>query len=268
MNLYERLLEVGAGGSRRVPKLDSTVISGRKKETYKLIQSGNHFEIYKVEVPFYTGNNKIYSYEESFQRDRKEEYRNRNTVRAKNHIRRLVNCNFGSKAKFVTLTFRDTNLFDIKDIRNCHLQFRNFIRRLRFSFPDLHYICVVEFQDKLKRGAVHFHMICDLPFVSNNNLAGWWSFGFVRINEIYNKEMVGSYVSKYLLKNAFDERFRGFRRYYCSNNLITYISMYGNRVGILLSRLLKVEGVIVFKQNYNSVFNGRVDYYDFFLGGG
>lgn len=38
-----------------------------------------------------------------------------------------------------------------------------------------------EFQ---KRGAIHYHLLCNLPFVSSKELAEIWTHGFIKIKKI------------------------------------------------------------------------------------
>lgn len=137
----------------------------------------------------------------------------------RDNIRRLVVMNFDSSSKFITFTFKDTNKFDIKNPVECNSEFRKFMYRLRRLFPKIKYIAVIEFQDKNDRGAVHYHMICDLPFIKKSVLEKLWGLGFIKINAIDKVDNIGAYVIKYATKDNGDERLQGIKAYNCSKGL-------------------------------------------------
>ena len=146
----------------------------------------------------------------------------RNTQkRRRNSIRHLICSNFDSKSKFVTLTFNDKNGIDISDVKACNGLFKKFIMRIKYRFPDLDfkYVAVIEFQDKNKRGAVHYHMICNLPYIKKSELSKIWGYGFVKINAIDKVDNVGAYVIKYMTSDMDDKRLCGLHAYLHSRNL-------------------------------------------------
>lgn len=145
-------------------------------------------------------------------------YRQRQQTR-RNRIRHLVACNFTNKDKFVTLTFRDTLDFDIRDVKACNKAFDRFVKRVRRRYPHFKYIAVIEFQDANGRGAVHYHMICNLPYVPADELAKLWGYGFIRINQIESCDNVGAYVVKYMNKDLDDTRLCGLKAYNMSQGL-------------------------------------------------
>lgn len=147
-----------------------------------------------------------------------QNYKQRQQTRRK-RIRHLVACNFDSKDKFITLTFRDTLDFDVQDVRACNKCFDNFTKRMRRRYPDFKYIAVIEFQDSNGRGAVHYHMICKLPYLPADELASLWGYGFVRINQIDACDNVGAYVVKYMNKDMDDTRLCGLKAYNMSQGL-------------------------------------------------
>jgi hypothetical protein len=83
----------------------------------------------------------------------------------------------------------------------------------------LKYVSVLEFQDKNDRGAVHYHMICNLPYIKKSELAKIWGNGFVKINAIDKVDNVGAYVIKYMNKDIDDIRLQGLKAYNCSQGL-------------------------------------------------
>lgn len=147
-----------------------------------------------------------------------ENYRKRQKTR-RNRIRQLVCTNFDSGSKFVTLTFNDQMPFDIKDVIACNAYFKNFVKRMKYRYPDFKYVAVIEFQDKNDRGAVHYHMICNLPFVKKSELTDIWAGGYVKINRIDKVDNVGAYVIKYMTSDMDDKRLCGLNAYLHSKGL-------------------------------------------------
>jgi S-adenosylmethionine:tRNA-ribosyltransferase-isomerase (queuine synthetase) len=74
----------------------------------------------------------------------------------------------------------------------------------------------VEFQ---KRGAIHFHMLCNLPYVDVNELAKVWKNGFIKLNRLDNVDNVGAYITKYMTKDNVDARLIGKKCYTMSKGL-------------------------------------------------
>lgn len=143
---------------------------------------------------------------------RRLENRERVLARARTSVRRLVDCN-PDLNKFFTLTFSE-NVTDFVVANEC---FRKYVMRLKYNYKsDLKYLVVPEFQ---KRGAIHFHVLCNLPYVPVSQLADLWGFGFCRINQIDNVTNVGLYVSKYIQKQFDDERLHTKKCYWGSRNL-------------------------------------------------
>jgi hypothetical protein len=135
-----------------------------------------------------------------------------NLNRTKKTVRRLIDSNFTSNDKFLTLTFRE----NVQDISFANNAFKQFIQRLRVRFPDFKYLAVLEFQ---KRGAVHYHVITDLPFVHYMDMYQTWGQGYIDIHKIRHVNNVGLYVTKYMQKGLADSRLAGKKAYQCSKNL-------------------------------------------------
>lgn len=149
-----------------------------------------------------------------------QEHNYANTQKARREaVRNLTTTNFDSSSKFVTLTFRNGLGFDIRDVKACNKAFKQFVQRMKRKFPDFRYLAVIEFQDKNGRGAVHYHMICNLPFIKKAELARIWGNGFVKINAIDKVDNVGAYISKYMAKDLDDTRLQGIKAYQYSRSL-------------------------------------------------
>lgn len=151
-------------------------------------------------------------------RDHEQNYRQRQRTR-RNAIRQLICTNFDSSSKFVTLTFKDDLGHDIRDVKECNQFFKRFVMRLKYRYPDFQYLAVIEFQDKNCRGAVHYHMICNLPYVKKSELSDIWDGGFIKINSIDKVDNVGAYVIKYMTVDMDDKRLCGLHAYLHSRTL-------------------------------------------------
>lgn len=186
----------------------------------KLIISGDIVELYEYEKLNVCGSQIDYENRakkgEGEQERSLQDYKQTSKKRGET-VRRLINTNFDcDNSKFVTLTFAKNDKFDVTDVKMCNKEFKKFIQRLVRRYDNLKYVSVVEFQ---KRGAVHYHMICNLPFVKKKELTEIWGLGFVKINKISHVDNVGAYVSKYMSKEVADERLRGLKGYNCSKGL-------------------------------------------------
>ena len=180
----------------------------------RLIVSGNIVESYEYEKPVAKGleskrtgrANSPFTSQEV-----KDENRKKTACRARAFVRRMVNANPGLN-KFLTLTFAENRV----DLDSAHYDFDKFIKRMKTRFLGFKYISVIEFQ---KRGAIHFHLLCNLPYVDVNSLAKVWRHGFIKLNRIDSIDNVGAYVTKYMTKDNFDERLTGRKSYSMSKGL-------------------------------------------------
>ena len=139
--------------------------------------------------------------------------------RRRNTIRQLICTNFDSGSKFVTLTFDNDREHDLKNVQECNHYFKRFIQRMKRRYPEFKYCAVIEFQDLNARGAVHYHMICNLPFIKKSELADIWGGGFIKINRIDKVDNVGAYVIKYMTADMDDQRLCGENAYLHSHGL-------------------------------------------------
>lgn len=181
----------------------------------KYVITGHIVEVYEYKNYFhgrggYTGVSKGNAEIEN----KLKNYSNTNQKR-RDTIRRLACCNFNNKYdKFLTLTFAD----NMTDIKECNLLFKNFIKRLKYTYDlkDLKYLAVIEFQ---KRGAVHYHVLLNIPYIPQKELQDVWGNGFVFINAIEHVDNIGAYVLKYITKDNNDFRLMGQKAYLTSRNL-------------------------------------------------
>lgn len=178
------------------------------------------------------------------EKTKQQHYANTNQ-RRRDTIRRLACCNFDNKYdKFLTLTFADNKT----DVQECNLLFKAFIRKLREvkHISNLKYLAVIEFQ---KRGAVHYHVLLNIPYIPQNDLQDLWGHGFVYINAIEHVDNIGAYLVKYMTKDNKDTRLRGQKAYLFSRNL--------NKPEKVINHNFKdfdiMEGKILNKYNLNKI---------------
>lgn len=187
----------------------------RKKQFNKrAIVSGNILELYEYEKPVFKGTEKKIKGRANSpftSCETKNENRSKVASRARAKVRRTVNSN-PYLNKFFTLTFSK----NITDLQFAWYEFEKFTKRLKTRYKKFQYVVVVEFQ---KRGAVHYHLLCNLPYISANELATIWGNGFVKINRIDNVDNVGAYITKYMTKDSIDERLIGRKCYAMSRGL-------------------------------------------------
>lgn len=150
--------------------------------------------------------------------------------RSKKTVRRLINSNPDLK-KFYTLTFRENEC----DLDNAHRLFKQFMVKMKRRYPGMKYVAVPEFQ---KRGAVHYHFLCNLRFVRVEKISKIWGNGYIWINRATNLKNVGGYLMKYMRKEMDDERLYGRRTYLFSLNLEKPVELLDENV----EKYLKMMG--------------------------
>lgn len=229
----------------------------------KIIVTNNIIEYFEYEKLNVTGAPPPSAYEvvKGEGREKEENYKRYQQVR-RDAIRRLVTMNFDKDmSKFITLTFKE----NIKDVKVANKHFHTFVKRLRRRFTDLKYVAVIEFQDKNKRGAVHYHMIANLPYIKAKELETIWSNGFIKINAIDKVDNIGAYVIKYMTKDQADPRLQGLKAYNCSIGLdrpteITTWKDGTDFTKLLFDKLSLKEKTPVYSAKYTSEHAGQIIY--------
>ncbi len=177
----------------------------------KYIITGHIIEVYDYKY-YCSGKGGARVRGEATEESKKYNYANTNQ-RRRDTIRRLANCNFDNLYdKFLTLTFAD----NMTNIAECNKLFKAFIRKLKSYKQDLKYLAVIEFQ---KRGAVHYHVLLNIPYIEQKQLQQMWGNGFVFINAITHVDNIGAYIVKYMTKDNNDVRLMGKKAYLTSHNL-------------------------------------------------
>ena len=165
--------------------------------------------------------------------------------RRRDKIRRLACTNFNNKYdKFLTLTFAENKT----NIEECNLLFKNFIKRLKYAYDlkSLKYLAVIEFQE---RGAVHYHVLLNIPYIPHKELQELWGNGFVFVNAIKHVDNLGAYILKYMTKDNNDTRLMGKKAYLTSRNLKQIETIVNHD----LKDFSKIENKIIQKYNLNDL---------------
>lgn len=223
----------------------------------KIIISGRVIELYNYERPV------LYNYKDkrkekggrssmASEEDSKEN-RKKVCLRAERDLRRIINSNYNDgSSRFITLTFRE----NLQDFKIANYEFKKFILRFNYHIGyKAEYTVVIEFQE---RGAIHYHTVFyNLPRKLNlpkcRKIWGQGSFNCKLINDVDN---VGAYITKYMTKNADDERLKGQKMYFNSRGLkkpieIKEPELVEALVGSLQGQAPKYENT--FENEHNSV---------------
>lgn len=198
-----------------------------------------------------------------FQEQKLREQRIKFSVnRTKTEIRRIVNSN-PQLNKFMTLTFAKSTT----DLGQANYIFNQFIKRITYRYPDFQYLAVPEFQKdtdhwgrkKEAGGSVHYHLLCNLPYIEMDALEYLWRQGMVNIRETSKVNNLGAYMSKYLGKELFSGRMFGKKKYFRSQALSEPIEILGWHALKFVERYL-LSLTPVFEKTFKSEWIGEVEY--------
>jgi len=178
-------------------------------------------------------------------------------TRTRRAIRRYINSNT-DMTKFVTLTFAE----NITNVDVANYEFKKFIERLKYKYGEIKYISVVEFQ---RRGAVHYHLIINLPYVKASQLESIWNNGFIKVNRIRHCDNVGAYVSKYLTKESCNLLFCK-KKFFRSVNLEKATEIVEQAIFDKLLEWYKIKDKTpIFQTIIAGDYIGSINYYQFKL---
>lgn len=226
--------------------------------------SGNVVEIFTYENGYFKGyqsvNKKGRASNATSDEDKKIN-RKKCMQRAKTRVRNLANAN-PQLNKFFTLTFGE-NLTDVKEANKI---FNNFVKRVnryldKIHNPHMEYIAVIEFQ---VRGAIHYHLLCNLPYIKKDELESIWGQGYIRINRINDIENVGVYVTSYMTKDNEMEKLKGNRSYFTSQGLNQPIEITNTDIPENIYSALLCGELSTKKEPYSTTFEnehlGKIEY--------
>jgi hypothetical protein len=238
----------------------------------RMVIAGNHLELYTPEKPYWLGYPSVSRSQLTFEPVRKyanhvlikkpiDEIRNDNLKKCRQTVRRITDANTQFK-KFWTLTY-PVSVEHRKDIKKCRKDLKNCILRVEryFNFK-FSYLEVVEFQEN---DSVHFHIVCNLPFIPKSDLHildDLWGFGDNASTVKLLTDKHRSYITKYMTKELFDGRLFCQKKFTRSNDLILPEVVYNDDVDEYLADLCK-QGVtlkIEFVTDVSSQWRGNTHY--------
>lgn len=208
--------------------------------------------------------------------------RKKNGRTAKHKFMRIVNNNFDENSKFLTLTFAE----NMTDVEVANQMFNKFIKRLKYHFEktegndNISYVVAIEFQ---ARGAVHYHLLINMPYIVKQKLAEIWGHGFIKINKLKKKEIislegnqvemrdishvdnVGAYLSKYMSKTEKDLRLKDKKQFWASRNIEHPIAFKGEEADEIITVYGIDKMTPVINTEYPSEHHGQIQYEQFNL---
>lgn len=191
------------------------------------------------------------------------ENRKMNQRRSKWNFMRIVNSTFNAGSRFITFTFRDGVLSNVTNVQEANVYWDSFVKRMRRRFGNFAWAVVVEFQDTNGRGAVHFHMIADLPYIPVDDLEALWGAGYVWIEAIDHVDNVGAYVAKYMASDMSDVRLCGLKAWRVSRNVKRPVELRGDEA----RNFIYAQGFDAseprLRYTYDSEYCGFVEYRQF-----
>lgn len=176
--------------------------------------------------------------------------------RARKAIQRLSFANFDINDKFITLTLSETQ----PSIKQANKDFKHFIQKLHYRFGDFRYLAVLQLQ---RRGAVHYHMLADLPYINSQVLSTLWDKGSVNIQGIRQVGNVGEYITCHLGNDPYDTRLYGQRLYFTSRNLKKPVTHRGDKAAEIAQGVKTNKEVAAW--NFQNPYQGQVNYLEFHL---
>lgn len=236
--IFEQSLEKNRETDRKI------FIEKPRISHYRIIQSGNVFEIYHSENP--VGYNLTSSTKKKSGGVHKKNIHNNSIKRSRDAVARIINSNIWTyknlnneiyTPQFMTFTFREK----VTEIQEANYYFNKFIKRLNYQLQkqcenNIQYINVIEFQ---KNGRVHFHsMFFNLFLLENERKDRWlaniWSHGFIEAKPLDSKKSAAGYMTKYLTKDKMDKRLITKKKYYCSRGIKRPIIITNEDMAIVL----------------------------------
>ena len=241
-------------------------LKAKTSYTEKIVVAGLFVEKYTYENKIILGRKRTRKRKKPKPRTEQTEMRGDALRRTRMNIMRLVNSN-PDFLTFLTLTFDESkveNKKDITEFEKCNYWFRAFIQRLKYSFPDIKYLAVPEFQGdyyfrtgvkKEFGGAIHYHLLLDQK-IDSQIMEKIWGHGFIKINKIQAINNVGLYVSKYLSKESFNKKYFGKNKFFYSRNINRPKEYKGQDCEPILADLPQLK--LVYEKEFESKHRGKV----------
>lgn len=236
----------------------------------KLVISGSFLELYKyekIQKRGFTRKKKRKPNDEQLKTDDvveeeterekavKHFFKRRDSVaRTRSQIKRMINSN-PDLSKFYTLTFKE----NILDVKKANKYFTKFMMKMNYHYGVFKYISVIEFQTKRGKknhddGAVHYHFLCNLPFLKAKKIRKLWGHGRIKIQQVDGITNLGAYVCKYLQKEMTDERLFNKKKYFCSKNMERPTHLHDDKI---IDELVLLYGLDVLKVDFEKTFKNK-----------
>ncbi|MED4533214.1 hypothetical protein P9241_13410 [Metabacillus fastidiosus] len=148
--------------------------------------------------------------------------------------------------------------------------FADFKKRLSYylktnNLPDFKYLGVLEFQDKNRQGAIHYHLVCNLTQVDSNILQQLWRYGWVHKSVNTSNATKNEKIAFYLDKGITDQRLNGHKKYFHSHGLKQpTIHEITNPVEFY-SHLDKCKPTLKDDKTYHSQYTGETKYQQYYV---
>ena len=171
----------------------------------KIVQSGEVVEAYIYSNSIKVGHKREHEVgrrKKSDLDDEGLEKRSDSMYRSRREVRRLIWSNQGKYTKFITLTYKETEL----DVDRVGKHIKSFVKAMRRKGYDMKYLGVLEHQTARgekegNEGSWHIHMVLFIEeFIPKEVIEKCWPHGFVDINAIDDVRNLGAYVCKYITK--------------------------------------------------------------------
>lgn len=224
----------------------------------KVMITGNLVEQWEYKYPHLASNKGKKHHPE-----RSDEYYADSLSNTRNTIRTLIAGNFSRpssiRPKFITLTFKNTKKFDVSNLSDCNDRHQIFIKKMQQEFGNFKYVMIPELQKK--RNAIHYHIICILPFIDKKKLHKLWPYGYsdIRVTPPIMKAI--KYLTKYLTKDFSNDTFKGKRKLYTSLNLLRPILISNSEDSArLIGCIDRDHAPLLYRYSYDSNWLGEIWY--------
>ncbi|EML6324225.1 hypothetical protein QCQ60_004516 [Bacillus cereus] len=238
----------------------------------KVVISNKFVEVYTQSVPPIQPNKSLGGRKKSIYSKPEENPTNLQISinRARKKIHRLIECNFNNDYIFLTLTFKETLAIDITSYDQCHKAFCDFKKRLSYyltknHMPSFKYIGITEFHDKNRNGTIHFHLICNLTFISRDILQILWTHGIIHTSKNNSDYSNNKKIAYYLHKGINDPRLTGKKKYFCSQGLQKPISITLDNPDDFFDSLDQIGITPLDTKTYYSNLYGDIQYQTYYL---
>lgn len=209
----------------------------------KVLISGNILEFTHIDIPLRISEKQTKNKHKNLKKNQ-----DRNYNLCKQNLLRLIRCNT-DLTKFVTLTYKN----NIKNRKKAYNDLKQFTTKLKLNYPNLKYISIIEYQ---KRGAIHFHLLMNIPYIKHNFIEKLWNKGFIKINYIKNIANTSLYLTKYFTKDTFNRLYK--EKKYTSSRNLKKPNVYINQKAIDIFSNLKLKNIS--NCHFISPFMGLIKY--------